>query len=93
MRILRWAAELAVSQDAAGMRLGVDELEALLDSKMLGPSEEGFVYAALFSANAALRQAMARSSDAELVLATDPDTTRQAPVSSKEGEEQRGGSV
>jgi hypothetical protein len=93
MRVLRWAAELAVSRDPAKTQLGVDELEALLVSKMLGSSEEDFVYAALLSANAALRQAMARSPDAELVPATDPDMTRQAPVSSEEGQEQKGGGV
>jgi hypothetical protein len=50
MRNLRWAAELAVSDDAAKMRLGVRELDALRNSKMLGPDAEEIIYAALRAA-------------------------------------------
>jgi hypothetical protein len=47
MRILRWAAELAVSDDQAHSRLGVAELGALLQSELLDEEEKDFVQAAL----------------------------------------------
>ncbi len=47
MRILRWAAELAVSDDRAHSRLGVAELGALLLSELLDEEEKDFVQAAL----------------------------------------------
>ncbi|MDQ6740154.1 MAG: hypothetical protein M3021_07260, partial [Actinomycetota bacterium] len=47
MRILRWAAELAVSDDQAQARLGVAQLGALLKSDMLDEKEKDFVQAAL----------------------------------------------
>lgn len=47
MRILRWAAELAVSEDQAHSRLGVAELGALLQSELLDEEEKDFVQAAL----------------------------------------------
>jgi hypothetical protein len=50
MRLLRWAAELAVSVDEEKSALGVDQLIALLDSDILGDSEKALVDAALESA-------------------------------------------
>ena len=47
MRVLRWAAELAVSDDQAHSRLGVAELGALLESELLDEEEKDFVQAAL----------------------------------------------
>ena len=47
MRILRWAAELAVSDDQAHSRLGVAELGALLQSELLDEEDKDFVQAAL----------------------------------------------
>jgi len=47
MRNLRWAAELAVSQDGRMADLGVAQLAALLDSDLLDDSEKVFVEAAL----------------------------------------------
>ena len=47
MRVLRWAAELAVSEDQAHSRLGVAELGALLQSELLDEEEKDFVQAAL----------------------------------------------
>jgi hypothetical protein len=47
MRILRWAAELSVSDDQAHVRLGVAELGALLQSELLDEEEKDFVQAAL----------------------------------------------
>jgi hypothetical protein len=47
MRNLRWAAELAVSQDEPKARLGVAQLRSLLDSKIIGDDEKESVQAAL----------------------------------------------
>ena len=59
IRTLRWAAELAVSADAAEARLGVEEIRALLDSRMLTASELGFADAALRTVIEVPRQAIA----------------------------------
>ena len=88
MRSLRWAAELAVSDDAAKARLGVAELEELRDSKMLAPNLEGFVYAALRTAIEIPRKAIIQSvGEVEAVVRTDSDITGGNPVSSKEREQ------
>jgi len=88
MRNLRWCAELAVSDDAAKARLGVEELKALRDSKMLAPTEEEFVYAALRTAIEHPRKAITQSvSEVEVVVRTDSDITGGNPVSSEEGEQ------
>lgn len=47
MRNLRWAAELAVSEDAARADLGVSQLIALGDSELLDDDQQLFVDAAL----------------------------------------------
>ena len=47
MRVLRWAAELAISDDEARSRLGVSELNALADSDLLDREQELFVSTAL----------------------------------------------
>ncbi len=88
MRILRWAAELAVSADADKARLGVQELRVLRDSKMLAPSEVEFVIAALRAAIEIPREAIVQSSgDVEVVVIPDPDVADETPVSSEgEGE-------
>jgi hypothetical protein len=47
MRMLRWASELATSDDEPKARLGVAQLRALLDSSLLTVEEISFVRAAL----------------------------------------------
>jgi hypothetical protein len=47
MRMLRWASELAISDDEPKARLGVAQLRALLDSSLLTVAEINFVRAAL----------------------------------------------
>lgn len=49
MRNLRWAAELAVSDDEAKAELGVNQLKALADSDLLDDSHMLFIDAALES--------------------------------------------
>ena len=87
MRNLRWAAELAVSDDARKARLGVLELKALRDSKMLSESELGFIYAALDNTIEETRQAIDRSAgEVEVVVRSDSDVAGGIPVSSGEGD-------
>jgi hypothetical protein len=86
MRILRWAAELAVSNDAAKARLGIQELEALRDSEMLTSAEQVFIYAALAAAIEVPRQAIAQSAkDVEVVVDRSANASGEIPVSSEEG--------
>ena len=88
MRILRWAAELAVSNDAAKARLGVQELEALRASEMLTSAEQGFIYAALAATIEIPLQAIAQSArDVEVVVDLNANTSGEIPVSSEEGEQ------
>jgi hypothetical protein len=47
MRMLRWASELAISNDEPRARLGVTQLRALLYSSLLTVDEISFVRAAL----------------------------------------------
>lgn len=47
MRTMRWAAELSMRDDDRLAKLGVSELDALLDSDLLEESEKAFVEAAL----------------------------------------------
>jgi len=91
LRNLRWAAELAVSEDVAKARLGIQQLKVLRDSKMLSPSEEGFIDAALLAAIEVPLQVIAESAgDIEVVVTADANVTEEAPVSSEQGEEQEG---
>jgi len=86
MRNLRWAAELAVSDDATKALLGVLELEALQDSRMLSKSELVFVEAALKLTIEGPRQAIARLGEAVEVVRSDADVAGGIPVSSEDGD-------
>jgi hypothetical protein len=87
MRNLRWAAELAASNDAAQARLGIQELKALRDSKMLSPIDQGFVYAALDATIEIPRQAIAQSAkDAEVIVNASANVAGETIVSSEEGD-------
>jgi hypothetical protein len=88
MRILRWAAELAVSNDAGKSRLGLQELEALRDSKLLTSVEQGFIDAALKATIEIPRQAIDQSAeDVNVVLEADANDGGETPVPSEEGEQ------
>jgi hypothetical protein len=50
MTTLRWAAELAVSDDVRKARLGIQELKALQNSPLIGTVEGEFIIAALDAA-------------------------------------------
>ena len=94
MRILRWAAELAVSDDQAHSRLGVAELGALLGSELLDEEEKDFVQAAL---EAVVRVPAERieqlGADVQVVAEPDlSDGTRADVPSGREAEEERGDS-
>jgi hypothetical protein len=94
MRILRWAAELAVSDDQAHSSLGVAELGALLGSELLDEEEKDFVQAAL---EAVVRVPAERieqlGGDVQVVAEPDlSDGTRADIPSGREAEEERGDS-
>jgi hypothetical protein len=85
MRNLRWAAELAASNDAAKARLGVRQLKALRNSEMLTPTEQAFVYAALEVTIKVPRQAIAQSAeDVEVVAEASTNVAGETLVSSEE---------
>ena len=85
MRNLRWAAELAASDDAAKARLGVRQLRALQDSKMLTPDEQEFVYAALEVTIKFPREAITQSTeDVEAIIDPSTNVARETLVSSEE---------
>lgn len=94
MRILRWAAELAVSDDQAHARLGVAQLGALLESELLDEEEKDFVQAAL---TAVVRVPVERieqlGGDVQVVAEPDLSTGPRIDVpSGEEAEEERGDS-
>ena len=72
MRSLRWAAELAVSDDVRKARLGNRELRALQNSRLLSPAEVDFIYAALDAALDVPVHAIEQAEgDIEVVATTD----------------------
>ena len=70
MRTLRWAAELAVSEDDAKSGLGVSQLIALADSDLLDEAQHLFVDAALRAVlEDAVEEVEQAGDDAEVVRA------------------------
>lgn len=89
LRNLRWAAELAVSDDVRQARLGLEELQALRDSQMLSATEEGFIDAALRAAIAVPRQAIEQAGgDVEVVTTTGLSELEDAAVASEDDEQE-----
>ena len=85
LRNLRWAAELAVSDDVRKARLGIQELKALQNSKMFSPAEVDFIYAALAAALDEPRQAIEQAGDeVEVVATTSLSATGNVPVPSED---------
>lgn len=81
LRNLRWAAELAVSDDTGRARLGLQELQALHESDLLSSSEERFIDAALCAVIEAPRQAIIQEGDdVEVVAASTPPPAKEEPV-------------
>ena len=97
MRILRWAAELAVSDDQAHSRLGVAELGALLHSELLDEEEKDFVQAALTAVVRVpveqIEQIEQLGEDVTVIAESDLPTEPMAAVPSEVGAEaEEGGS-
>lgn len=94
MRILRWAAELAVSDDEAHARLGVSQLGALLSSELLDEEEKDFVQAALEAVvRVPVQQIEELGEDVQVVAETDLSAGARADVqSAREAEQGRGDS-
>ena len=85
MRSLRWAAELAVSDDVRQARLGNRELRALQNSRLLSPAEEDFIYAALDAALDGPVHAIEQAGgDVEIVATTDVSDTGQGLLPSED---------
>ena len=88
MTMLRWAAELAASDDVRKARLGIQELKTLRDSSILGPAEVEFIIAALDAALEvpvlAIEQA---GEDVEVVATTDVSAAGEVSVPSEEEQE------
>jgi hypothetical protein len=85
MRSLRWAAELAVSDDVRKARLGNRELRALQNSRLLSPAEEDFIYAALDAALDVPVHAIEQAQgDVEVVATTDVSATGEGLLPSED---------
>jgi hypothetical protein len=86
MRTLRWAAELAVSDEVHKARLGNQELKALLRSNMLNSADRDFIFAALDAALEEPVQAIELAGDDVEVVAAAPDLSDagEVPISSDE---------
>lgn len=71
MRTLRWAAELAVSEDEAKSNLGVSQVRALAESELLDDAQQLFVSAALDAVlEDAVEEVDEAGEDVEVVLAS-----------------------
>jgi hypothetical protein len=89
MRDLRWAAELAVSDDVRKARLGNRELKALQTSEMLDPTEVDFIYAALDAALDVPVHAIEQADgDVEIVATTSLSGTGEVLIPSEDEGEQ-----
>jgi hypothetical protein len=86
MRILRWAAELAVSDhDDPRVRLGVAQLGVLMRSELLDEGERDFVQAALEAAVRVPVEAIEQAGeDAHVVVTTDLPPGTDVDISSDE---------
>jgi hypothetical protein len=92
MRVLRWAAELAVSDDEAHSRLGVVELGALLGSELLDEEEKNFVQAALEAVvKVPVQQIEQGGDEVQVVAESGPAGDTGADVLLKEDAEHGGG--
>ena len=93
MRILRWAAELAVSDDQAHSRLGVAELGALLQSELLDEEEKDFVQAALTAVvRVPVEQIEQLGEDVKVIAESEVPTVPMAAVPSEvDAEAEEGG--
>lgn len=75
LRMLRWAAELAVAQDPRKAVLGIKELQSLGASDLLDDSQQVFVDGAIEAAQARGKQALALAGeDAQPVVLEDAGT-------------------
>lgn len=90
MRILRWAAELAVSDDQEHAQLGVAQLAALLKSNMLDDGEKDFVQAALTAVVRAPVQQIEQLGDNVQVIATVEPITDSTTDIASEAEDEEG---
>jgi hypothetical protein len=92
MRILRWAAELAVADDRAHARLGVTQLGTLLTSDLLDEEEKDFVQAALTAVvEPAVQQIEQLGEDVQVIAESDLPGNARVDVPSQGEAEGEGG--
>jgi hypothetical protein len=92
MRILRWAAELAVADDPAHARLGVTQLGTLLTSDLLDEEEKDFVQAALTAVvEPAVQQIEQLGEDVQVIAESDLPAHARAGVPSQGEADGEGG--
>jgi hypothetical protein len=85
MTTLRWAAELAVSDDVRKARLGIQELKALQSSRLIGTVEGEFIIAALDAAlEVPVLEIEQAEGDVEIVATAGPNTAEEVLVPSEE---------
>jgi hypothetical protein len=86
LRVLRWAAELAISADEGKARLGIAQLNALGDSELLDEAQQLFVDAAL---DAAIDEQAGEVKDAgeDAAAILSPDSIGAALLSGQNDEE------
>lgn len=73
LRTLRWAAELAVSEDDRAAELGVAQLTALLESDLLDDKEKVFVEAALDTVYEDPEEELEQLGEDEVEVVVEPD--------------------
>jgi hypothetical protein len=78
-RVLRWAAELAMSRDEGRANLGVYELNALADSALLDDAQSLFVQAALEAVVDTVTDQIEEAGDDAQVTAVEPPSALPAP--------------
>ena len=92
MTTLRWAAELAVSNDVRKARLGIQELKALQKSRLIGPVEGEFIIAALDAAlEVPILEIEQAGDDVEVFATAYPDGSPEVYVPSEEDDHEEGG--
>jgi hypothetical protein len=92
MRVLRWAAELAVSDDQAHARLGLRSSERSLTSDLLDEEEKDFVQAALTAVvEPAVQQIEQLGEDVQVIAEPDLSADTGADVPSQREADREGG--
>jgi len=92
MRNLRWAAELAVSDDGNHARLGLAQIKALAESDMLDASQQLFIDAALTAVVKVPAERIEQlGGNVQVIATSSPTASAEVDVPSESGSEGEGG--